>query len=100
MRKLIYLFIFMLFISCDQVWSESDKDNFIHQCIMSAYGVSLSNSNQEFIQDQATEYCNCVVELLIENYPNSKQAEQAIINMSEEGRIEFLYFCVENYLKK
>ena len=40
--------MFMLFISCNQVWSERHKDNFFDQCVMSAYSASLSNPNQEF----------------------------------------------------
>ena len=92
--------MFMLFISCNQVWSERHKDNFFDQCIMSAYSASLSSQNQEFKKENSIDYCNCALGLLIEKYPNPREAEQAIINMSQEERSKFLAFCVEKHLKK
>ena len=52
MKKLIYLFVFILFISCNQVWSERHKDNFFDQCVMSDYSASLKSPNQEFKKEK------------------------------------------------
>jgi hypothetical protein len=48
--------------SCKNTWSQEDKDNYTTTC--------MEGLNGQVNPDKAKGYCNCMLDKLVERYPN------------------------------
>ena len=87
MKNLLPLLIIPLLFSCNQQgWTESQKNNFISECIKSANG-----------HKNGKVYCKCALERVIAKYPYALLADVAASTNSEEELMEMFQPCLDMY---
>ena len=79
-----------LMFSCSETGTNNqvteEKDNFMIEC---------KAAFPEFNETQKTEYCSCALGLSMQEWENSSEADEAILNQTMEEIIEFVTPCVD-----
>ena len=63
------ILITSFFTACKRKWTEKDKSEFVSACMSTA--VKDSNIGEK----QAREYCHCIIDKIVEKYPNANDAQ-------------------------
>ena len=66
--------------SCKRTWSEKDKSEFVSGCI--------SGAKTDLGEDKAKQYCQCMLQRIMDKYPNANDARylQYDTSISRIGR--------------
>ena len=59
----------MILFSCTRKWTEKDKSEFVSACLSNA--VKDDNIGEK----NAKEYCDCLVERVVNQYPNANDVQ-------------------------
>ena len=92
MKKLLPLSLCLtLMFSCSETgtnnnWTTEEKDNFMIEC---------KAALPEFNEPQKTEYCSCVLGLSMQEWDNSLEGDEAVLNMTMNEITEFVTPCLD-----
>jgi len=81
MRRIIFFLLMISCFSCKRKWTEKDKSEFLAGC--------LKNAVKNIGEQKAKPYCNCLLQRVIERYPNARDApyikyDTAIVRLAED----------------
>jgi hypothetical protein len=63
MKECILFLLVLCLLSCKRKWTQDDKAEFLGGCLRTA--------TNNLGEDRAKPYCNCLLQKMVEKYPNA-----------------------------
>ncbi len=89
MKQLLTLILALSLFSCKDTWDGDDKNNWKQACMENARRWAGS-------EEKAKTYCDCVLDRMIEKYPNENDALEHINDFATDSSI---LKCKQNAMK-
>ncbi len=81
MRKFVPALLLLMLASCKNTWNEDDKDAWRQACTENA--MHWAGNEQ-----QAKTYCDCVLEKIMQKYPNENDALEHVGDLATDSSVQ------------